>query len=471
MGFWKALAIALAVASLGACGTLALRTIRPDLPVPAAYPQDGSGPTELPAWQGYFVDPALRRLIEQALANNRDLRVAIARVEQARAAYGIQRAAQLPLVGLQASDARSRTPADLNLTRMPLVAEEYQVGLGLAAWELDFWGRVRSLKESALENYLAGDEQRRAATVALIDEVASAYFQLRDYDERIEIARRAVASRAETLRIFSRREAVGATTRLAVMQVETLLTQAQSLLAQLEQMREAQWQELVLLVGAIPDMHQTAVALDEHALLADLAPGLPSQLLDHRPDILAAEHRLRRANADIGAARAAFFPQISLTGALGTASAELRGLFDSGSKAWQFSPTLSLPLFDAGLRHQNLTLAQACRDESIAQYERAVQQAFRDVANALSARQSLTEQLAIAERACAAQSERARLAQLRYDNGAAPYLEVLDAQRDLLTAEQQRIQVRHALLISRVALFAALGGGRPDTTPVRTSSN
>jgi multidrug efflux system outer membrane protein len=449
---------------LGACGSMAPAMVRPAMPVPVAYPQAAGQAAVLPAWQDYFVDPALRRLIEQALSNNRDLRIAVARVAQARAAYGIQRAAQFPLIGVQASEARSRTPADLNLTRQPLVASDYQVGIGLASWELDFWGRVHDLKASALETYLAGDDRRRAATTALIAEVANGYFQLREFDERIALAKQTVASRRETLRIFSRREAVGATARLAVTQVEVLLTQAQSLLVQLQQAREAQWQALALLVGDTPALPVSGTALDERALMGDLAAGLPAQLLDNRPDIMAAEHQLRAASASIGAARAAFFPQISLTGAFGTASAELKGLFDGGSRAWQFSPTISLPLFDGGLRRQNLTLAEARRDEAVANYERTVQQAFRDVADALSARSALTEQLAIAERAFVAQRERAHLAQLRYDNGAAPYLEVLDASRELLTAEQQQVQVRRALLSSRVALYASLGGGAPAAT-------
>lgn len=461
-------ATALASLVLTGCGTLAPETVRPALPVPTSYPAAGTEASVLPAWHDYFADPELRQLIQQALANNRDLRIAIDRVEQTRAAYGIQRAAQLPQIGAQVSEARSLTPPDLNLTRRPLIASQYQVGLGMPSWELDFWGRIHNLKTAALETYLASDDQRRAATVLLSTEVANTYLQLLELDERIMLARQTVASRNETLRIFTLREAVGATAKLAVTQVETLLTQAQSLLVQLQQEREIQWQALCLLVGDTPKI-ATSRRLDDLARHAELAPGIPAQLLLSRPDILAAEHQLRAANANIGAARAAFFPQITLTAAAGSASAELMGLFDSGSKAWQFSPSLSLPLFDAGLRRQNLSLAEARRDEAVANYERTVQQAFRDVADALAARSGLTEQLAIAEHAYSAQTERSRLAQLRYDNGAAPYLEVLDAQRDLLTAEQQRVQIRRALLSSHAALYAALGGGPIDNTATSLS--
>ena len=433
-----------------------------------AYPGEGSPEAAtLPDWRGYFLSPDLQALIAQALENNRNLRVAVLRVEQARAAYGIQRAAQFPLLAAQASETRSRTPADLNLTRRPLVAGDYQVGLGLASWELDLWGRVSQLKQAALETYLAGDEQRRAVTLALIAEVAQAYFQLRELDERVALAERTVASRAESLRIFTRREALGATSRLALTQVETLLTQAQALLVQARQQREAQWQALTLIIGAPPVWHPTPAALDEATELVGLRPGLPSQLLERRPDLRAAEHQLRAARARVEAARAAFFPQISLTAALGTASAELGGLFDRGSRAWQVAPALTLPLFDAGLREQNLSLAALREHEAVAQYELTVQQAFRDVADALDARQALGAQLEIARHALAVQRERSRLAQLRYDHGAAPYLEVLDAERDLLSTEQQLLQTRRALLASRVALYAALGGGAdPSTTPL-----
>ncbi|CAN5314337.1 efflux transporter outer membrane subunit [soil metagenome] len=458
---WHALALS-ATVLLGGCASMAPPYEAPALPVSQRY---GAAPAEqgLSAaaigWRDYFADPQLQALITQALGSNRDLRTAMLQMAQARAAYGIQRADLLPTIGAQAGMDRARTPADLNLTGQPLLGSQYQVGLGLSSWEIDFWGRVRSLRDAALESYLATDEARRAATVGLVAQVANSYLTLRELDERIALARQNIASRTETLRIFSRRVEVGSTSRLNLTQVQTLLTQAQALGAQLEQSRETQMHAMALLVGAPLELPAAPGRLDEQPLLRELNAGLPSDLLTQRPDIAAAEHQLKAANASIGAARAAFFPRVALTGSLGTASAELDGLFASGSQAWTFSPSISLPIFNGGRLKGNLTLAEVRRDLAVAQYEKTVQGAFRDVADALSARRWLTEQLAIAQAALSAQTERARLSQLRYDNGASAFLEVLDAQRDLLTAQQQLVQTRRALLSSSVSLYAALGGG------------
>jgi multidrug efflux system outer membrane protein len=344
-----------------------------------------------------------------------------------------------------------------------LIGSQYQVGLGMASWELDFWGRVRSLQDAALESYLASDAARRAASIALVAQVANNYLVLRELDERIALARRTITSREESFRIFTRRVEVGSTSRLNLTQVQTLLTQAQALGAQLEQTRAEQLHALALIVGAPVDLVPDQNPLDDHNALGELRPGLPSDLLIQRPDIVAAEHQLKAANANIGAARAAFFPRIALTSSLGTASAELDGLFAAGSLAWAFSPSISLPIFDGGRRHNNLSLAEARRDLAVANYEKTVQIAFRDVSDALSARHWLARQVAIAHTALATQSERARLSQLRYDNGAAAYLDVLDAQRDLLAAEQQLVQTRRALLTSQVSLYTSLGGGSMDS--------
>ena len=448
--------------ALAGCASMAPPFETPPLPVPARYAADAAqqgADTAGIAWHDYFADPRLRMLITQALDNNRDLRIAVLRMDESRAAYGIRRSEQFPTLGAQAGLDRSRVPADLNLTRQPLLASQYQVGLGMASWEIDFWGRVRSLQDAALETFLGTDAARRAATIALVAQVANGYLSLCELDERIALARQTLASRAETLRIFSRRVEVGSTSRLALTQVETLLTQAQALNSQLEQARAAQAHALLLLVGADLDLPPASGRLDDQNMLVELSAGLPSDLLVQRPDIVAAEHQLRAANADIGAARAAFFPRVALTASLGTASAELDGLFASGSHAWTISPSISLPLFDGGRRRNNLSLAETRRDIAVANYEKAVQSAFRDVSDALSARRWLREQVSIARTALATQAERARLSRLRYDNGAAAFLEVLDAQRDLLIAEQQLVQTRRALLTSRVSLYAALGGG------------
>ncbi|WP_288392088.1 efflux transporter outer membrane subunit [uncultured Herbaspirillum sp.] len=452
---------------LAACQSMAPTYQRPAAPVAAHYPQQPAGmeaEAQALGWQAYFRDPQLQALITQALTNNRDLRVAALRVEEARALYGIQRADLLPSIGAQVGVDRSRTPADLNLTQRPLVGSAYQAGLGLSNWEIDLWGRLRSLSDAALQSALASEATRRAAALSLVAQVADAYLELAELDERLAIARDTIASRQESYRIFSRRVEVGATSRLNLTQIETLLTQAQALGAQLEQLRAQRVNALSLLVGAPLELPAGQARTALNATFPELAAGTPSLLLTRRPDVVAAELRLKAANANIGAARAAFFPSISLTGNLGTASAELSGLFRDGSQAWTFSPSITLPIFTAGRLRNNLDLAEVRRDIAVANYEKTVQGAFRDVADALAARQWLTRQLAIAETAEQVQSERARLSTLRYDNGAAPFLDVLDAQRDLLSARQQRVQIRRALLSSAVALYAALGGDSSQAT-------
>ena len=459
-----ALATALAATlALTGCASMAPPYVPPPLPVAAQYPETdpaGAHAADI-AWQAYFADARLQATIAQALASNRDIRIAALRVEEARAAYGIVRAEQFPTIALGASGSRARVPGDLSVTGRPMTSAQYQTGLNVSAWELDFWGRVRSLKDSALQTLLASDEARRAVGVALVAQVANSYLSLRELDERVALARATVDSRAESLRIFTRRFEVGSISKLDLTQVETLLSQALSLSAQLEQARAVQAHALAQLVGGPVDLTPDTRRFDDASVLQPLHAGLPSALLTQRPDLMAAEHQLRAAQANIGAARAAFFPTISLTAAYGTASAELSGLFDSGSGAWNFAPRLVLPIFDAGRIRANMDLAEVRRDVAVANYEKSVQGAFREVADALSNRRWLALQVDIGKTTLAAQSERARLAKLRYDNGAAPYLEVLDAQRDLLTVEQQLVQTRRALLSSQVSLYAALGGGAP----------
>lgn len=458
------------------CVSLAPDYDRPALPVPATYaPEDAGAAAPATAaaeiaWRSYFPDPVLQGLISTALDNNRDLRNALLRVEEARALYGIQRADQFPTIGVQADGSRARVPGDLNFTGQPQVSGQYQVGVGMASWELDFWGRVRNLKDAALQNYLASDAAARAATLSLIAEVADSYLSLRELDERLALTRETIASREESLRIFRRRYEVGSISKLDLTQVETLWQQAKALGADLEQARAEQAHALELLVGAPLDLPRLPPRLDDDAVMRDLPPGLPSELLVNRPDIVAAEHRLKASNANIGAARAAFLPSITLTGAFGTASAELDGLFSGGSRAWNFAPSISLPIFDAGRRSATVDLAEARRDQAVASYEQTIQVAFKDVSDALSARRWLAEQVEVLRATVAAQSERARLAQLRYDHGASPYLEVLDAQRDLLAAQQKLAQTRRALLSSRVRLYAALGGGTQASLPAQAAA-
>jgi len=442
----------------------------PDPALPAAYEAPtgaGTAPladtgAALPDWPAYFTDARLRTLIGQALAHNRDLRLAALRVAEARAAYGIQHADGLPTVALGADATRARTPADLNLSRRPLLGNQFQVGVGLASWELDLWGRVRALDDAALRSFLASDASRRAVALGLVLQVAQADLALRELDERLALARQAEASRAESLRIFRRRTELGATARLELTQVELLWQQAGALVQQLALARAQQAHALALLVGDSAAAPPPGERLDAVQLAAPLAPGLPSRLLLQRPDVRAAELALAAAEAQIDAARAAFFPRIALTGRYGTASAELDGLFQAGSGSWSFVPALSLPLFDRGRRQAGLSLAEVRRDQAVARYEQVVQSAFRDVSDALAARHWLAGQRATLQATEALLTERARLARLRYDSGAARYLEVLDAERDLLATAQQSVQVRRAQLAADVALYAALGGAPLD---------
>ncbi|KUY85474.1 RND transporter [Burkholderia territorii] len=464
----RAIALAAGIALLSGCLSLAPPDERPAAPIPASFPDpsaDATPPasaTPVPDWPAYFVDARLRALIAQALADNRDLRVAVARVEQARAVYGIRSADQWPTIGAGAAYARFRTPGGF-LTPTPVIGQLYEVQLAETQWEIDFWGRVRNLKEAALHRYLASDAARRAVTLSVVTGVANAYLTLCEIDERIALTRATIDTRRESLRIFRLRHAAGAISRLDLTQSEILLQQAESLGVQLQQARATAADALALLVGAPPALADTPLALDDGAVLPSLAPGLPSSLLTRRPDVIAAEHELQAARANIGAARAAFFPRIALTSAVGSGSSALHELLSSGAGVWSVIPNVTLPLVDGGRNRANLALSHAQRDEALSQYEQTLQRAFRDVSDALAARRWLADQVAIERATQASQAERARLAKLRYDSGATRFLEVLDAQRDLMNAEQQLVMTRRALLSSRVALYGALGGGVVDT--------
>ncbi|MCB2173801.1 efflux transporter outer membrane subunit [bacterium] len=442
---------------------------RPTLPVVGQFENTDATIQETPstaaiAWNRFFGDPGLREVLALAEANNLSLRIAMHRVAEARAQFGIQRAEQLPSIGLGAYGNRSRVPADLSISGRSYVAAQYQATLNLSAWELDFWGRVRNLKDVALETYLASDEAWRAVRVALVAQVANTYLAERELDERVAIACRTVVTREEAHRILVRRYEVGSASRLDAAQAEILLNQARAELTVLERLREQNHNALVLLVGTPLAPMARPLSEVESGFVRGIDPGLSSDVLLDRPDVLAAEHRLKAAHANIAAARAAFFPRITMTAGLGSASAELDGLFGGGSQVWSFLPSLSLPIFDAGRTQANLDLAEARRDAAVADYEQVIQRAFREVADALAERRWLAEQVGVQRASLAAQSERARLAGLRYSNGAASYLEVLDAERDRFATEQALVQTRRALLASGVNLYAALGGGAVRST-------
>lgn len=412
-------------------------------------------------WRDFFRDPELQRLIDEALANNRGIRIAAARLAEARGAWRIEGASLYPQFDAVGTGSRGRSLFNLPGTgAAPVDVQQVSAQLS-ASWELDFWGRLRNLRDAARWQYLASEEARRAVATDLVAQVAGGYLLEREYEERVALARSSIETREEALRIMRRRYEVGSGSKLDMTQAQTLLAQAKMTLQSLDQDRAVNRNALALLVGRPVEIGPGSLSFSD--VPDNLAPpaGLPSQLLVNRPDIVGAEHQLRAADANIGAARAAFLPNITLTGAYGTMSDEMGGLFSGGSKAWSFSPTITLPLFNAGRLKGNLDVAKARRDRAVAEYERTIQSAFRDVADALVRRQQLQLQIATTRGLLEAQRERARLAQLRFDNGRSAYLEVLDAQRDLFDAEQALVQLRRAELASLVALYAALGGGFP----------
>ncbi len=436
---------------------------RPAPPVTAQWPQSAKPAGERAmagiTWQQMLPDPRLQALVNAALEHNRDLKIAVARVEEARAIYGVTHADRLPTVNLTASEAASRTPGDLSTTGQTLTSRRYDVNLGVTAFELDFWGRVKSLSESAKASYLATEEARESFRLSLIADVANAYLALQELDERLSLARATVENRKDLRFLVQKRRDVGLAGDLDFLAADGAYEAARAQLAELERGRAQAENALTLLVGKEPADLPPGRRLNEQGLPLDLAVDVPSETLVRRPDVRAAEQKLIAANANIGAARAAFLPRIGLSLAFGTASRTLSGLFDSGTGAWSFAPSLVQPLFDAGRTQANVDLAEARKVIAVAEYEKTIQQAFREVADLLVARDKLAEQLKAQEAAEKSQNERLRLVDARYKAGASSYLEVLDAQRDAFAASQGTVQVRRALLASAAQLYKALGGG------------
>lgn len=434
---------------------------RPAAPVPEHWPTTvGAGKMAITGdWQTFFKDPRLQALIAAALNHNRDMRIAVARVEEARALYGIQRADRVPTVILGGGQSVALTPAGLSVTGRQTIGRRYDVNLGLTAFELDFWGRVASLSEAARASYLATEEAQRAFRLSLIVDAADAYFSLNEAEERTTLARATVETRAKTLQLVAKRREVGLAGDLDYLQADGAHEAARAELANIERQMGQAENLLRVLVGTEKSDWPAGRSLSDQGIVSDMAAGIPAEVLNRRPDILAAEQRLIAANANIGAARAAFFPRISLTALFGTASAQLSGLFEAGSGAWSFQPTLSLPIFDAGRTEGNLDLAQARKNITIAEYEKAIQQAFREVADGLIAREKLAAQVTSLEALEKTQKQRLVLAEARYRQGVSSFLEVLDAQRDVFSAQQGVIQTRRALLSAAARLYKALGGG------------
>jgi outer membrane protein, multidrug efflux system len=440
---------------LGGC-SLAPDYQRPAAPVPEQWPGGQAGQATMLDWKTFFPDPRLQGLIAAALEHNRDLRIAVARVEEARAQYGIARADRLPTVNLAASRSASRVPADLSMTGQQLTSQRYDVDFAVTSFEADFWGRVASLSAAARANYLASEQAQRAFRLSLIADVANAYLTLLELQQRQSLAVDTVKTREQTLTMIAKRREVGLAGDLDYLAGDGALQSARIDLASIARQRAAAENALRLLVGTSPDL-PAGRTLSEQGIVADLPVGLPSDVLLKRPDVLSAEQSLVAANANIGAARAAFFPRLLLTAAFGTASSQLTGLFDAGSRAWTFQPALSYPLFDFGRTAANRDLAEARKVIAVAQYEKTVQQAFREVADLLAGRETLADQLVAQEANEKTQSERFKLVTARYEAGVSSYLEVLDAQRDLFTAQQASVQTRRALLATAAQFYKTLG--------------
>ena len=422
--------------------------------MPAAFPNapavpSGAAAADL-AWQDYFADPALRGLIELALKNNRDLRIAALNIDSVRAQYELRRADRLPT--LNAGLAASRQPGSGGA-----MTGAYSAGLSVAAYELDLFGRVRSLTDSTAAQWLATEEARKAVQISLVASVANQYLALAADDELLDLTRRTLDTREQSLKLTQLRFDNGATSELDVRQAQTLIEAARVTLAQQRRQRELDRNALALLLGqALPEGPAGPGRLDA-IVLADVPAGVPSDALLRRPDVAQAEQQLVAANANIGAARAAFWPRITLTASAGTASSQLSELFKDG--AWSFAAQLLQPIFDAGRNRANLAVAQVQRDIAVAQYERAIQAAFRDVADALAGRATLDEQLRAAQAQAQAERLRYGLSELRFRNGVSSSLELLDAQRSLFTAQQAVVLTRLARLQNQVAVYRALGGG------------
>lgn len=435
---------------------------RPAPPVAAQWPGEAGGALaaepikELP-WQRFVQDERLRALLEMALANNRDLRLAALNVEQARARYRIQRADRLPTIGVGATGSQTAQPGGDEV-------RVYQAGVMLSAWELDLFGRVASLSQGALERYLGTEEGRNAAQTSLVAGVTNAYLTLLANDELLALTNQTVTTREESVRLTRLRLDSGTASELDWRQAQSLLEAARATQAQLQRRQDETRNALTLLVGQ-PDWGQRLTALpppgrlEGSVLMRALPAGVPSDVLVERPDIRQAEAQLRAANADIGAARAAFFPRISLTAGYSSASTQLSGLFDGGSWGWSVAPQMLLPVFDGGRNQAGLTVAKVNRDIAVAEYERAIQTAFREVADALAGRASLETELRAQQAQAEAESARMSLSELRYRNGVSSHLDLLDAQRSLFAIQQAVVQTRLAQLQNQVNLYKALGGG------------
>jgi len=466
--------ISLACASLLSACSLIPTYERPAAPIDAQWPEsaaiqsatnDSKQPAWNKGWKEFYTDPTTQELVSIALANNRDMRVAVLNIEKTRAQLGLARANQFP--ALNAAVTGSRTP-----TSGGGISSAYTAGLTFTSYELDFFGRVGSLKEQALAQYLATSEASKTVQISLMASVAQGWLTLLADEDLLKTSRQTLATREDSLKLIELKRNYGAASDLDWRLAQTVLETARVTLAQQLQKRAQDENALALLLGqSLPPAARAKLAQGrlEDQQFVNLPPGLPSDMLTHRPDIRQAEQLLLASNANIGAARAAFFPRITLTAGAGSASGELSGLFKDGSWGWTLAPSLVLPIFDAGANQANLDSARVSRDIAVAQYEKAIQTAFSEVADALVGQDTLAQQLQSSEALLKAESERARLTKLQFDNGAASQLDWLDAQRSLFTTQQSLVQTRLAYLQNQITLFKSLGGGGPDVNTPATA--
>ena len=493
-------ASALALLALAGCTSLAPDYARPMLPVPATLngtngPDGPEGTALAPetgpmGWQEFLQEPRLRELVALALQNNRDLRVAVLAIEKARAQYGVEQSNRFPAVGATAAGNRTRTADDLNTSGRSPTSSQYSAQLGFSSYEIDFFGRVKNLNEAALQEFLRTTENRRSVQLSLVAEVANAWLTLDADGRRLQLAQDTLRSRQKSYELTERSHALGAASGLTLAQAQTTVDTARADVAAFTSQVARDRNALALLAGApvpaalLPDGANpgaTASPAQAASASASVAPApslatpaatllavpgdLPSSVLLNRPDVRAAEYTLRGAYASIGAARAAFFPSITLTASAGTASNALSGLFDGGNGTWSFAPQIRLPIFDAGRNRANLQIAETARDTALAQYDKAVQTAFREVADALAERATLAERLQAQQSLQAATLKALQLSEARYRLGADSYLPVLDAQRALYSAQQTLIGLALAEQANRITLYKVLGGRWIDTTP------
>jgi multidrug efflux system outer membrane protein len=462
--------VSLLVVALSGCATMAPDYSRPAAPVPAAWPQgpaykdEAAAPAPKPMadipWQEFFIDPQLQKLISLALDNNRDLRVAVLNIERSRAQYQIRRAELFPKVDANAQGDFQRIAENFSGTGLPEDIHQYRLTLGVSSYELDLFGRVRSLKDQALERYLATEQARRSVQISLVAEVASGYLTLAADRERLQLARETLANQQEAYRLIKSRFDFGVSSALDLYQAQTSVDGARVDIARYTALVAQDENALNLVVGAPVAAELLPGSLTASlAAMKDVAPGLPSDVLLHRPDILQAEGELKGFNANIGAARAAFFPRITLVSHVGYGSDELGSLFNSGAFVYKVAPQISLPIFDGGSNQANLKVAEVDRDIAVAQYEKSIQNAFREVADALARRGTIDEQLAAQQSLADATAESHKLSLARYDKGVDNYLQVLDSQRSFYGAQQNLIGARLTRLANQVNLYKVLGGG------------